>query len=235
MLTTPQQFASTLPTSAPIEHRFSPYADNGGTTVAVAGEDYCIIAADTRQSDGYLINSRYAPKAWKLTDRAVLSGCGCFADATALVQNIQQRLEWYKHQHNKTLSTPGIAQMLSTMLYMKRFFPYYVHNVLGGVDEEGKGCVFSYDPVGSYERRPYQAAGSATELIQPFLDNQVGFKNQVGYKPDTVLLPLETALRIVKDAFTSATERDIYTGDYLEIWIVKKDGVEKVGYPLKKD
>ena len=37
----------------------------------------------------------------------------------------------------------------------------------------GKGCVFSFDPVGSYEKEVYRAAGSASALLQPLLDNQV--------------------------------------------------------------
>jgi 20S proteasome alpha/beta subunit len=37
----------------------------------------------------------------------------------------------------------------------------------------GKGCVFSFDPVGSYEREIFRAAGSASSLLQPLLDNQV--------------------------------------------------------------
>ena len=37
----------------------------------------------------------------------------------------------------------------------------------------GKGCVYSFDPVGSYEREQYRAAGTAGAILQPLLDNQV--------------------------------------------------------------
>jgi 20S proteasome subunit beta 6 len=45
----------------------------------------------------------------------------------------------------------------------------------------------------------------------------------------------ERAINIAKDAFTSATERDIYTGDYLELWFITKDGVQLERFDLKKD
>ena len=32
------------------ERRFSPYSDNGGSVVAIAGEDFVVIASDTRLS-----------------------------------------------------------------------------------------------------------------------------------------------------------------------------------------
>ncbi|CAO3591155.1 unnamed protein product [Absidia cylindrospora] len=67
--------------SVPIEHRFEPYDDNGGTSVAVAGKDFCVIAADTRQSTGYSINSRTSPKAYVLSDTSVIAMNGFHAMA----------------------------------------------------------------------------------------------------------------------------------------------------------
>lgn len=119
----------------------------------------------------------------------------------------------------------AIARMLSTILYSKRFFPYYVYNILGGIDEEGRGAVYGYDPVGSYERIVCCASGAAQGLLQPFLDNQVMFKN-LNSTADTKIpepghLPLQHALRIVMDSFTSATERHIEVGDGLEVFVVR--------------
>lgn len=132
------------------------------------------------------------------------------------------------------MSVTALAQMLSNTLYQKRFFPYYSFCVLGGVDEAGRGGVYCYDAIGSFERETARANGSAAALIQPFLDNQVKKKNMANTEYHD--MELDEVLKIVKDAFTSATERDIYTGDHLEIFIIRKDQpVEVQLHPLKKD
>jgi 20S proteasome alpha/beta subunit len=53
--------------------------------------------------------------------------------------------QWYQHSHNKPMALKAIARMIQTMLYAKRFFPYYVHNILGGIEEDGEDsrlCIF---------------------------------------------------------------------------------------------
>ena len=42
----------------------------------------------------------------------------------------------YRYQHGKPITVNACAQRLSTILYSKRFFPYYAHAILGGLDEE---------------------------------------------------------------------------------------------------
>ena len=50
----------------PQQRQFNPYTDNGGTILAIAGADFSVIAGDTRQSEGYSIQTRYAPKVFRL-------------------------------------------------------------------------------------------------------------------------------------------------------------------------
>lgn len=222
----------------PIEHRFNPYSDNGGTVLGIAGEDFAVLAGDTRQVNGYSINSRYEPKVFNVGDNIVMTANGFAADGTALISAFKNQVKWYKFDNNNnTLSITSAARYIQHLLYGKRFFPYYVSTLIAGLDDEGKGAVFSYDPVGSYEREQCRAGGAAASLIMPFLDNQVNFKNQFenGEKKPLRYLSLDEVLELVKDAFSSATERHIQVGDGLEILIVTKEGVRTEYYPLKRD
>ncbi|KAI8961370.1 N-terminal nucleophile aminohydrolase [Daldinia sp. FL1419] len=234
------------------EHRFNPYTDNGGSTLAIAGADFAIMAGDTRLTSGYSINTRYSPKVFKIggsnssQDDAniLLSVVGFAADGEALKERLDAICKMYRYRHGKPMSVNACAKRLSTIMYQRRFFPYYVYAILGGIDEEGKGAVYSYDPVGSYEREQCRAGGAAGSLIMPFLDNQVNFKNQ--YVPgsgtghdlqerERVPLPREEVEVLVKDAFDSAVERHIEVGDALQVVIITKDGIEEKVLPLKKD
>jgi len=219
--------------TGPKEVHFSPYSFNGGTILAMAGEDFCVIASDTRLSEGFSIHSRDCPKTRQLTNSTVLACSGFHGDVLTLTKLLDARLKMYEHEHNKKMSSGAIAAMLSTQLYSRRFFPYYTYNIIGGIDENGKGCVYSFDPIGSYEREVYRAAGSGGTILQPLLDNQIGYKNQEGVHQTA--LTLEKAVKLVKDVFISAAERDIYTGDALLINIITKDGVQKERFPLRRD
>lgn len=61
---------------------------------------------------------------------------------------------------------------------------------------------------------------------------QVAFKTNPSNFRD---LSIEDCLDLVKDVMTSAGERDIYTGDSVDIIIISKDGMKEEKFQLKKD
>ncbi|KAK8945688.1 Proteasome subunit beta type-1 [Platanthera guangdongensis] len=226
------------------------YENNGGTCVAIAGADYTVVAADTRLSAGYNICTRDFSKICTLcgllplADNCVLASSGFQGDMKALQNNLSARhhiyyifVQIYQHQHNKKMSCRAMAQHLSNILYYKRFFPYYTFNILGGLDNEGKGCVYTYDAVGSYERVGYSCQGTGGTLIMPVLDNQLKSPSPLLLAARDAGTPLSEseAVDLVKDVFASATERDIYTGDKLETIIVNAAGIRQEFIDLRKD
>jgi 20S proteasome subunit beta 6 len=215
------------------QHRWSPYTDNGGTILAVAGEDYCALISDTRLSQGYSIHTRENSKVIQLTPHVLLASAGMQSDRETLHRVLKMRMSDYEHEHKKPPSLEAVAQLLSTMLYHKRFFPYYTFNVLAGTDSTGKGGVYVYDAIGSHERVPWAANGSGGHQVMSVLDSQVGKTNQTipGAPLDRV-----GVINVMKDAITSVGERDILTGDSAEVFVIDaKAGVDKTIMELKKD
>jgi len=214
------------------QHRWSPYTDNGGTVLAVAGEDYCALISDTRLSQGYSIHTRDNTKVVQLTPHVLLASCGMQAERETLHRVLEMRMSDYEHEHKKPPSLEAVAQLLSTMLYHKRFFPYYTFNVVAGVDSKGKGGVYVYDAIGSFERVEAAANGSGGHQVMSVLDCLVSKTNQTipGAPLDRV-----GVINVMKDAITSVGERDIYVGDAAEVFVIDKAGVDKTMMELKKD
>ncbi len=104
--------------------------------------------------------------------------------------------------------------------------------VVAGIDAEGKGAVFTYDAIGSYERVEYAAQGSGQKLIIPLLDDLVGRRARTDAKAP---LTVATAVELIKEGFVTAGERDIYTGDFVDILVITADGVTSERFELKKD
>ena len=57
-----------------------------------AGEDFVVVAADTRLSQGYSIHTRDCSKVTQLTDKCVIVSCGMKADAITLHKHLKARL-----------------------------------------------------------------------------------------------------------------------------------------------
>ncbi|GMH42034.1 hypothetical protein BSKO_09953 [Bryopsis sp. KO-2023] len=216
---------------------WSPYDNNGGTCLAVAGADYCIIASTTRLSTGFSVLSRDHSSLIRINDKCVIISSGFQADIRTLQKEMQARHVMYQHQHSKPMSCSAMAQLLANTMYYRRFFPYYTFSLCAGIDEKGVGAVYNYDAVGSCQRVGYSCSGSGESLIQPVMDNQLKAANPLVLPARDWLtkLPVDQALDLVKDAFSAAGERDIFTGDAVEILIVTKDGITEDRVELKKD
>ncbi|KAG5487223.1 hypothetical protein LSCM4_07711 [Leishmania orientalis] len=234
----PKKLASTaltLPQQGAKQQQWSPYQDNGGTTAAIAGKDFVILAGDTRLSGNFCFHTRNdTSKIFQLTPHTYMASNGMQADRLQLQQMLKYRIKWYRYNNGgKVPPTKAVAQLLSTLLYHRRFFPYYTFNMIVGLDEEGHGVCYSYDAVGSTEPFLYGTRGSAASFVEPLLDCLINRQHMTGQAPPE--MSKEEALAILKNAFTGAAERDIYTGDSVCFLTITREGVQRESFELRKD
>lgn len=225
-----------LPKQGAKQQQWSPYADNGGTTAAIAGKDYVILAGDTRLNGDYCIHTRSdESKLCRLTETTYLASNGMQADRLQLQEVLRYRIKWYRYNNGgKTPSTAAIAQLLSSILYQRRFFPYYTFNMLAGLNDKGEGVCYSYDAVGSTEPFNYGTRGSAASFVEPLLDCLMRKEHMQGQAPAD--MSAEEALATLKNAFAGASERDIFTGDSVRFYVIRPGGsVETELFELRKD
>jgi len=214
---------------------FEPYADNGGTIAGIAGKGYCVVASDTRLSDGYIIRSRDMARVFEIGDEMMFAGSGCWSDTIALTKVLQQQQRYYVHQNKRPMRIAALSNLLATVLYSRRMFPYYSFSCVGGIDDKEIGALYRYDAVGSYERVTALCAGKGEQLITPMLDDITGMDQDEQlwkYSPDEdafvspklycVSLSVDEACDVLINAFRAAAEREITIGDGIEMWVMEK-------------
>uniref|UniRef100_A0A914DS25 Proteasome subunit beta n=1 Tax=Acrobeloides nanus TaxID=290746 RepID=A0A914DS25_9BILA len=216
--------------------RWNPYSFEGGSTVAISGPNFVVIATDTRMSQSEMnILTRDADKIHILNKNIVIATSGFQGDVLQLKRVLDSRLHQYRFDYRRDMTVDVCAELLARNLYYRRFFPYYTGAILAGIDEHGKGAVFGYDPIGCIERQPYDSTGAGEPIITPFLDNQVGYKN-LSESADKPPLTLDRAIKLVRDAFRMVAEREITTGDRINLVIAEAgQPVKKISVNLRED
>ncbi|KAI5173278.1 20S proteasome subunit beta 6 [Nematocida sp. LUAm3] len=211
------------------------YDDNSGTAMAIAGEDFCIVAADTRHSAAYHINTRKSTKIFVLGSSIVLCTTGFYADARSVYDHMKYAVDEYEFKFSKIMGVDQAAGVLHMILYRYRFFPKYAYCTLSGITEEGIPKIYGYDPVGSYQQTRANCTGSGTSMLQPLLDSWISKKNWHCEEGKHVKHTEEDLTKVVRDLFSSAAETDVKTGDSIEIYVIRKEGIRREEHPLRGD
>uniref|UniRef100_A0A0X3PKG7 Proteasome subunit beta type-1-B n=1 Tax=Schistocephalus solidus TaxID=70667 RepID=A0A0X3PKG7_SCHSO len=103
---------------------FNPYTQNGGTTLAIAGDDYALVASDTRLTDenAGLLFSRNSPHIYDITPTIRICLTGFHGDILTFIKLLETRVKEFKYHHKKDISLTAMANLISISLYSRRFF-----------------------------------------------------------------------------------------------------------------
>lgn len=184
----------------------------GTTTLGLVCKDGVVLAAERRATMGTLIAHKATKKVFKLDDNLGLTTAGLVGDLQLLARYITAEVELYKLKRNAPMPVKSCATLLANILAGRRYFPYWVQLVVGGVDEEGHH-VYSLDMAGGSIPDEYVTTGSGSPYVYGVLEDH--YKSDIGTNDG-----IDLAIR----ALTAAMKRDAASGDGIDVVSISKKG-----------
>ncbi len=187
----------------------------GATAVGIIYTDGVVFASERRISYGNFLVSKSTKKTFQLTPRVGAACAGLVADMQLLSLQIQAMAKIRKMELKREVSPNSIAKMISNMMYERRFFPLLTQVIVGGVVNEPS--IYTLDPLGSVLPDNYAAVGTGAEMALAVLDSQ--FQNNLNE---------QDAVNLVIKSVESATLRDSFSGDGIDVLIIDKDNSREI-------
>ncbi len=196
---------------------------SGTTTVGIVVKDAVILGADKRATMDFYIASKTAEKIQKIRDHIFGTIAGSVADAQYLMDFMRVRADLYEMERARKVPVNTLVKMLSQKLYGAKYpSPYEVHHIIGGVDNEGPKIYDVYGD-GSIGIEKFTSTGSGSVFAFGVLE--------AGYKEG---MTIEEGVNLVRSAVDSAISRDIFSGNGIDIVIIKKDSFETRNFKPKE-
>ena len=191
----------------------------GATAVGITFDDGVVFASEKRIAYGNFLVSKTTKKTFQITSKVGATCAGLVADMQILSLQIAALAKIRKMELKRDVPPNTVAKMMSNMMYERRYFPLLTQVVGGVVD---KPVIYTLDPLGSVLPDEYAAVGTGAEMALGVLDPQ--FKGNMSEKEATDL-----AVKAVR----SATMRDSFSGDGVDVLVVNKDGMKEFTENIK--
>ncbi|MBI2208619.1 proteasome subunit beta [Candidatus Woesearchaeota archaeon] len=193
----------------------------GTTTVGILCKDGIVLAADKRATSGYLIANKKFDKIISIADSIAVTVAGTVSDVQLLAKYIKAELKLKEIRTNRGNMVREAANLLAVMVYNNirklSLIPGISHFVLGGKDDSGF-YLYDLSPDGSIaEIDDYVSSGSGSVMAYGVLETL--------YEKN---MSVEEGIKLAAKAVNAAVQRDIASGNGIDIVTITKDGVKKV-------
>ena len=193
----------------------------GTTTLGMVCKDGLVLAADKRATSGYLISYKKFDKIINITGTIAVTVAGTVSDVQLLVKFLRAELKLKDLRTGRETSVKEAANLLANFVYsnIRKFtvIPGISHFIIGGVDSAGFH-LYDLSPDGSIvEVDDYISSGSGSVMAFGVLETL--------YKKG---LTVDEGVKLAAKGVNAAVQRDIASGNGVDIVTITKDGVKKV-------
>ena len=177
----------------------------GTTTIGMVCKDGVVVATEHRATMGTMIAHKTAKKVYKINDYLAMTTAGLVGDAQMLARYLKVETDLYKLQRGSDIPVKGAATLMSNILNQRKFAPYYVQLIIGGVDKSGSH-IFSIDAAGGSIEDKYTTTGSGSPYVFGVLEDN--YRDNI-----TIDEGIDLAIR----ALSAAMKRDSASGNGMDI------------------
>ena len=199
---------------------------NGAAIIAMTGKDCVAIAADTRLGAQYQTVSCDFKKVFQMSPNIYVGLAGLATDVQTVHSKLRFRLQQYELNEERAMSPKVFSNLLSNMLYEKRFGPYFIEPVVAGLDAKtGKPFLSGMDLIGApVYTDDFVVTGTATA-------NMYGMCETL-YKPN---MQPDELFETISQALLASIDRDALSGWGAVVHVITKDGVTTRELKARKD
>jgi proteasome beta subunit len=165
-----------------------------------------------RASAGYMVASKDVQKVEEIHPTGALTIAGSVSAAQSLIRSLKAEVRLYESRRGENMSMQALSTLTANFLRSGAFL--IVQPILGGVDDEGPH-IYSIDPLGGTTEEEYTVTGSGSQYALGVLEQEYD-----------EALSVEEAKTVAARAIKSAVERDLASGNGINVAVVTEDGVD---------
>jgi len=190
-------------------------AYNGAALCAMAGDGCVAIGSDTRFGIEQQTLATDYGKVYRINDRVFVGLGGLLSDAQTLYQRILFRTNLYKLREERDMKPSTLTHMLSSVLYEKRFGPYFVEPLVAGLEADGTPYLACMDLLGCPEcADDFVVGGTCAESLHGACESM--------YRPG---MGPEELFETVSQCLLNSQDRDCLSGWGAVVHVITKDKV----------
>lgn len=191
---------------------------HGTTTLSFTFEGGIVAAVDSRASIGNFVGSKTTQKVLPVSRHILGTMAGGAADCSFWIRRLRSEAKLHELTENRPITVARASRILSDALYANRHLQLSVGTMIMGYDAStGRSSIYYVDNTGQRIKGDMFAVGSGSTFALGILDTE---------RRDD--MTEEEAIELGIRAIRHATFRDAYSGGYIGVYVITKDGWRKV-------
>ena len=189
-------------------------------SLALCFKDFAMLATDKTSARSIMVMKDDYDKAFKLSDKMLMSVVGESGDTTQYAEFIAKNIQLYKMQNGYELSPKASANFTRRNLadYLRSRTPFSVNILMAGFDEETEECeLYVLDYLASMVKAPFAAHGYGGFFTTSIMDRE--------YRKD---MSEAEAYDLMKACVREVHKRLIINLPNFQVQVINKEGIKSL-------